>query len=73
MGFNLVNQTLLASHFGVLVAALVPDRPISSNPGLQILFHLLYLSSHALLRVTFYMYVMITESWSKDTTVFCTL
>ena len=54
---ELVNQTLLANRFDVLVLVPVPDRPISTNPGLKILFHLLYLSSHALLRVTVYMYV----------------
>ena len=43
----------------------VPENPISANPGLKILFHLLYLPSYALLRVTFY--VVITESRSKNT------
>ena len=47
----------------------VPENPISANPGLKILFHLLYLPSYALLiRVTFY--VIITESRSKNTAVF---
>ena len=46
----------------------VPENPISANPGLKILFHLLYLASYALLRVTFY--VVITESRSKNTAVF---
>ena len=46
----------------------VPENPISANPGLKILFHLLYLPSYALLRVTFY--VVITESRSKNTGVF---
>ena len=50
----------------VLVA--VPENPISANSGLNILFHLLYLPSYALLRVTFY--VVITESRSKNTAVF---
>ena len=45
---------------------LVPENPIS--PRLKILFHLLYLPSYALLRVTFY--VIITESRSKNTAVF---
>ena len=56
---------------GVLVLAPVPERPISTNPGLKILFRLLYLLSYALLRVT--LYVIMTESRSKDTTVFCKL
>ena len=47
---------------------LVPENPISGNPRLKILFHLLYLPSYALLRVTFY--VIITESRSKNTAVF---
>ena len=46
----------------------VPENPISANPGLKILFHLLYLPSYALLRVTFY--VIITDSRSKNTAVF---
>ena len=46
----------------------VPERPISANPGLKIVFNFFYLPSYALLRVTFY--VIITESGSKDTTVF---
>ena len=43
--------------------ALVPERPISTNPGLKILFHFLYLPSYALLRKTFC--VFITESRGK--------
>ena len=31
----------------------VPERPISFNPGLKLLFHFLYLPSYALLRKTF--------------------
>ena len=46
----------------------VPENPISANPGLIILFHLLYLRSYELLRVTFY--VIITESRSTITAVF---
>ena len=45
----------------------VPERPIRANPGIKILFHLLYLPSYALLRVTFY--VIITESRSKDNSI----
>ena len=54
--------------------ALVPERPISANPGLKILFHFcIYLYSYALLRETFC--AIITESRSRDshTTVFCKL
>ena len=46
----------------------VPENPISAHPGLKILFHLLYLPSFALLRVT--CYVIITEYRSKNTAVF---
>ena len=46
----------------------VAERPISAHPGLNILFNFLYLPSYVLLTVTFY--VIITESRSKDTTVF---
>ena len=46
----------------------VPENLISANPGLKILFHVLYLPSYALLRVTFY--VIIAESRSKNTAVF---
>ena len=46
----------------------VPENPISAKPGLKILFHLLYLPSYALLRVTFY--VIITESRGNNTAVF---
>ena len=50
----------------------VPERPISANPGLKILFYFnLYLPSYALSRVQFY--AIITESRSKDTKVFCKL
>ena len=52
------------------VGALVPV-PESANPGLKkLLFHVLYLRSYALLRVTSALYVIIIESRSKDTTVF---
>ena len=52
------------------VGALVPV-PESANPGLKkLLFHVLYLRSYALLRVTSTLYVIIIESRSKDTTVF---
>ena len=47
----------------------VPERPISANPGLKILFQFcIYLNSYALLRATFC--AIITESRSKGTTVF---
>ena len=53
------------------VRALAPV-PESANPGLKkLLFHVLYLRSYALLRVTFYIVCfIIIESRSKDTTVF---
>ena len=41
----------------------VPERPISFNRGLKILFHFLYLLSSSLLRKTFC--VIITESHGK--------
>ena len=41
----------------------VPERPISFNRGLKILFHFLYLLSSSLLRKTFC--VIITESRGK--------
>ena len=41
----------------------VPERPISSNRGLKILFHFLYLLSSSLLRKTFC--IIITESRGK--------
>ena len=45
--------------------ALVPEGPISANPGLKILLHFcIYLNYYALLRVTFC--AIITESRSKD-------
>lgn len=52
------------------VGALVPV-PESANPGSKkLLFHVLYLRSYALLRVTSTLYVIVIESRSKDTTVF---
>lgn len=44
----------------------VPESQISPNPGLEILFHFCISPLYALLRVTFS--VIITKSWSKDTT-----
>ena len=47
---------------------LVPERPISANPGLN---HSVHLQTCALLRVT--LGVIITVSQSKDSIVFCKL
>ena len=46
------NLTPLYVRKKLYYQAPVPERPISSIPGLKILFHFLYLPSYALLRKT---------------------
>ena len=61
--FNLVDRAMqFFNYWGP-----VPERPITANPGLKILFHFLYLPSYESLRVTFCVIIIISQS--KGSTV----